>query len=59
MRFSGLYPILPTQSTKIEIENYGTTEAIVYGKNWLLKDEKGRMYTPNLLIVMSITYFGE
>jgi hypothetical protein len=32
--------------TKIEIENYGTTEAIVYGKNWLLKDEKGRMYTP-------------
>lgn len=32
--------------TKIEIENYGTAEAIVYGKNWLLKDEKGRIYTP-------------
>jgi len=32
--------------TKIEIENYGTSEAIVYGKNWLLKDEKGRTYTP-------------
>lgn len=32
--------------TKIEIENYGTAEAIVYGKNWLVKDEKGRMYTP-------------
>jgi hypothetical protein len=32
--------------TKIEIENHGTTEAIVYGKNWLLKDEKGRTYTP-------------
>jgi hypothetical protein len=32
--------------TKIEIENYGTTEAVVYGKNWLLKDEKGRTYTP-------------
>ena len=32
--------------TKIEIENYGTTEAVVYGKNWILKDEKGRTYTP-------------
>lgn len=32
--------------TKIGIENYGTTEAIVYGKNWQLKDENGRMYTP-------------
>ena len=32
--------------TKIEIENFGTTEAIVYGKNWQLKDEKGRTYTP-------------
>ena len=32
--------------TKIEIENFGTTEAIVYGKNWQLKDEEGRTYTP-------------
>lgn len=32
--------------TKVEIENFGTHEVIVYGKNWLLKDENGRVYSP-------------
>jgi hypothetical protein len=32
--------------TKIEIENFGKQEVIVYGKNWLLKDENQRVYTP-------------
>jgi len=32
--------------TKIEIENFGKQEVIVYGKNWLLKDENERVYSP-------------
>lgn len=32
--------------TKIEIENFGKQEIIVYGNNWLLKDENERVYTP-------------
>ena len=32
--------------SKIEIENYGKNEIVVYGKNWFLKDENDRMYTP-------------
>lgn len=32
--------------TKIEIENLGKHEVIVYGKNWFLKDQEDRIYTP-------------
>jgi hypothetical protein len=32
--------------TKIEIENFGKQEVIVYGKNWFLKDQDDRVYTP-------------
>jgi hypothetical protein len=32
--------------TKIEIENFGKQEVIVYGKNWFLKDQDDRIYTP-------------
>jgi len=32
--------------TKIEIENFGKHEIIVYGKNWFLKDQEDRIYTP-------------
>ncbi len=32
--------------TKVEIENLGNYEVIVYGKNWLLKDQENRVYTP-------------
>ena len=32
--------------TKVEIENFGKHEVIVYGKNWLLKDENERVYSP-------------
>ncbi|MDH3617231.1 MAG: DUF4352 domain-containing protein [Nitrosopumilus sp.] len=32
--------------TKIEIENFGKHEVIVYGKNWFLKDQDDRVYTP-------------
>ncbi len=31
---------------KTEIENIGKTEIKVFGKNWLLEDSKGRIYTP-------------
>ena len=31
---------------KIEIENFGKNEVIVYGSSWMLKDEEGRTYTP-------------
>ncbi|MDH3618152.1 MAG: DUF4352 domain-containing protein [Nitrosopumilus sp.] len=32
--------------TKIEIENFGKQEVIVYGENWFLKDQDDRVYTP-------------
>lgn len=32
--------------TKIEIENLGKHEVIVYGENWFLKDQDDRIYTP-------------
>ena len=32
--------------TKVEIENFGKQEVVVYGKNWLLKDENERVYLP-------------
>lgn len=32
--------------TKVTIENFGKQEVIVYGKNWLLKDENERVYSP-------------
>ena len=32
--------------TKIEIENLGKQEVIVFGKNWQLIDENKRIYTP-------------
>lgn len=32
--------------TKIEIENFGKQEVIVYGANWFLKDQEDRVYTP-------------
>ncbi len=31
---------------KIEIENIGKKEVIVFGKNWFLKDKDDRIYTP-------------
>jgi len=31
---------------KIEIENLGKKEVIVFGKNWFLKDIEDRVYTP-------------
>lgn len=31
---------------KIEIENLGKKEIVVFGKNWFLKDKEGRVYTP-------------
>jgi len=32
--------------TKVEIENFGKQEVIVYGENWFLKDQEDRIYTP-------------
>ena len=32
--------------TKVEIENFAKEEVIVYGKNWKLKDENDRIYSP-------------
>lgn len=32
--------------TKVEIENFGKHEVIVYGENWFLKDQEDRVYTP-------------
>jgi hypothetical protein len=32
--------------TKVEIENFGKQEVIVYGENWFLKDPDDRIYTP-------------
>lgn len=32
--------------TKVEIENFGKQEVIVYGENWFLKDKDDRIYTP-------------
>jgi len=32
--------------SKVEIENFGKEEVIVYGKNWKLKDENNRIYSP-------------
>ena len=32
--------------TKVEIENLGKEEVIVYGENWFLKDKEDRIYTP-------------
>ncbi|MDX1440973.1 MAG: DUF4352 domain-containing protein [Nitrosopumilaceae archaeon] len=32
--------------TKLQIENFGKQEIVVYGKNWSLRDENNRIYTP-------------
>jgi hypothetical protein len=32
--------------TKVEIENLGKHEIIVYGENWFLKDQDDRIYSP-------------
>jgi len=32
--------------TKVEIENFGKREVIVYGENWFLKDQDDRIYAP-------------